>query len=65
LNDMNEIWQRIMPNGPQLGNYFEFEFVPLPNKSVEGQEPIFKERVEQLRNRFEAGIEDSLFIRET
>jgi hypothetical protein len=35
---MTAIWQRIMKDGPkkkQLGDYFEFEYVPLPNVCVE------------------------------
>ena len=37
-NEMTAIWQRIMKDGPkkkQLGDYFEFEYVPLPNVCVE------------------------------
>jgi hypothetical protein len=51
---MTAIWGRIMPKGPQLGDFFEFEYVPLPNVTVERLEPIFRERVEQLKHRFDA-----------
>jgi hypothetical protein len=30
-----------MPDGPQLGAFFEFEYVPLPNVCVEEKKPIF------------------------
>jgi len=39
--EMTAIWQRIMPKGPQLGDCFEFEYVPLPNVCVEEKKPIF------------------------
>lgn len=29
--DINKVWKIIMRNGPEIGVYFEIEFVPLPN----------------------------------
>jgi hypothetical protein len=39
-----------MPNGPQIGNFFEIEFVPLPN--FINEEANFIEQVDQLKTRF-------------
>jgi hypothetical protein len=39
-----------MPNGLQMSDYFEIEYVPLPN--FEYEEDDFKIKVEQLRTRF-------------
>jgi len=48
--DINQVWGKIMPKGQQIGDYFEIEYVPLPNKWY--GEDDFKKHVEQLRNRF-------------
>ena len=51
-----------MPNGLQMSDYFEIEYVPLPN--FEYEEDDFKIKVEQLRTRFQIGTMDSLFVEE-
>ena len=48
--DINQVWGKIMPEGQKIGDYFEIEYVPLPNKWVE--EANFIEQVEQLKTRF-------------
>ena len=29
--DIGDVWRKIMPNGPEIDDYFEIKFVPLPN----------------------------------
>jgi hypothetical protein len=48
--DINQVWGKIMPKGQKIGDYFEIEYVPLPNKWVE--EANFIEQVDQLKTRF-------------
>ena len=48
--DINDVWGKIMPNGPQIDNYFEIEYVTLPH--IWYEKFNFLEKFEQLRARF-------------
>jgi hypothetical protein len=48
--DIKDVWGKIMPNGPQISDFFEIEYVPLPHFMYE--ESNFIEKVDQLRTRF-------------